>query len=80
MNVAKDKIDKRRNPAQHGVVDDYGFPDQPMLDEMAAKALEVLAQNKNGFVAMIEGGSIEVAHRPPSSAGNGSPRSASTLA
>ena len=59
MNVAKDKIDKRRNPAQHGVVDDYGFPDQPMLDEMAAKALEVLAQNKNGFVAMIEGGSID---------------------
>lgn len=57
MNVAKDKIDKRRG---HGeVVDAYGFPDQPMLDEMTAKALEVLSNNPNGFVAMIEGGSID---------------------
>ncbi|HTD64994.1 MAG TPA: alkaline phosphatase, partial [Candidatus Limnocylindria bacterium] len=31
MNVAKDKIDKRRDPGAVGVVDDYGFPDQPML-------------------------------------------------
>jgi alkaline phosphatase len=59
MNVAKDKIDKRRNGGTGNVVDDYGFPDQPMLDEMAAKALEILKQNKNGFVAMIEGGSID---------------------
>lgn len=59
MNVAKDKIDKRRNPGVHGVVDDFGFPDQPMLDEMTDKALQVLSQNPNGFVAMIEGGSID---------------------
>jgi alkaline phosphatase len=59
MNVAKDKIDKRRHPEIHGVVDDFGFPDQPMLDEMATKALDVLSQNPNGFVAMIEGGSID---------------------
>jgi alkaline phosphatase len=59
MNVAKDKIDKRRNPTVHGVVDDFMFPDQPMLDEMTRKALEVLSQNPNGFVAMIEGGSID---------------------
>ena len=59
MNVAKDKIDKRRNPGAHGVVDDFGFPDQPMLDEMTDKALQVLSQNPNGFVAMIEGGSID---------------------
>jgi len=57
MNVAKDKIDKRRGTST--VVDDYGFPDQPMLDEMAAKALAVLSQNPKGFVAMIEGGSID---------------------
>jgi len=57
MNVAKDKIDKRRGSST--VVDAYGFPDQPMLDEMAAKALEVLSQNRLGFVAMIEGGSID---------------------
>jgi alkaline phosphatase len=59
MNVAKDKIDKRRNPGTPGVVDDYGFPDQPMLDEMTAKALEVLSKNKNGFTLMVEAASID---------------------
>ncbi len=59
MNVAKDKIDRRRAPEILGVVDAYGFPDQPMLDEMTDKALEVLSQNPKGFVAMIEGGSID---------------------
>ena len=59
MNVAKDKIDGRRNGGGTNVVDDFGFPDQPMLDEMTDKALAVLSQNSNGFVAMIEGGSID---------------------
>jgi alkaline phosphatase len=62
LNVALDKIDGRRAKAQgqNGrVVDDYGFPDQPMLDEMAAKALAVLDRQKNGFVLMIEGASID---------------------
>ena len=59
MNVAKDKIDKRRDRASAGVVDDYGFPDQPMLDEMTAKALEVLSRNKRGFTLMVEGASID---------------------
>lgn len=59
MNVAKDKVDKRRAPGVPGVVDDFGFPDQPMLDEMTDKALQVLSQNPNGFVVMIEGGSID---------------------
>ena len=62
MNVALDKIDGRRGKA-HGltgrVVDDYGFPDQPMLDEMTAKALAVLERQKNGFVLMVEGASID---------------------
>lgn len=62
MNVALDKIDGRRSK-QHGitgrVVDDYGFPDQPMLDEMTTKALAVLEQQKNGFVLMVEGASID---------------------
>ena len=57
MNVAYDKIAKRRG--QSSVVDAYGFPDQPMLDEMARAALEVLAKNPHGFVAMIEGASID---------------------
>lgn len=59
MNVAKDKIDKRRNPGAPGIVDDYGFPDQPMLDEMTAKALQVLSKNKKGFTLMVEGASID---------------------
>jgi alkaline phosphatase len=57
MNVALDKVDGRRNGA--GVVYDVGLPDQPMLDEMTAAALQVLAQNKNGFVLMVEAASID---------------------
>ena len=57
MNVAKDKIDKRRGASS--VVDDFGFPDQPMLDEMTAKALQVLSKNKNGFTLMVEAASID---------------------
>ncbi len=57
MNVAYDKIAGRRG---HGeVVEAFGFPDQPMLDEMTDKALKVLARNPKGFVAMIEGASID---------------------
>jgi alkaline phosphatase len=66
MNVALDKIDGRRgskagaNGVKGGsVVDDYGLPDQPMLDEMAAKALQVLARQPKGFVLMVEGASID---------------------
>ncbi|HSH94407.1 MAG TPA: alkaline phosphatase [Roseimicrobium sp.] len=59
MNVSKDKIDKRRNPGSPGIVDDYGFPDQPMLDEMTDAALKVLSKNENGFVLMVEGASID---------------------
>ncbi len=63
MNVTKDKIDARRGAKPAGatqpVVNDYGFPDQPMLDEMTDKALQVLDRNKNGFVLMIEGASID---------------------
>ena len=62
MNVALDKIDGRRGK-QRGVngrvVYDYGFPDQPMLDEMTGKALGVLERQKNGFVLMVEGASID---------------------
>jgi alkaline phosphatase len=59
MNVSKDKIDKRRNPGVAGVVDDYGFPDQPMLDEMTARALQVLSKNRKGFTLMVEAASID---------------------
>jgi len=57
MNVSYDKINGRRGNS--AVVDAFGFPDQPMLDEMTDKALQVLSKNNNGFVAMIEGASID---------------------
>jgi alkaline phosphatase len=57
MNVASDKIDGRRGSPT--VVNDYGFPDQPMLDEMIVAALPVLAKNPAGFVLMVEGASID---------------------
>lgn len=64
MNVALDKIEGRRGVAKNGlaggsVVEDFGLPDQPMLDEMAAKALAVLKSAPKGFVLMIEGASID---------------------
>lgn len=58
MNVAYDKINGRRGKSS--VVADYGFPDQPMLDEMAATALRVLSKgNAKGFVLLVEGASID---------------------
>jgi alkaline phosphatase len=57
MNAVLDRIQKRRG--QSTVVDDFGFPDQPMLDEMTDAALNVLRQNASGFVLMIEGGLID---------------------
>ena len=57
MNVALDKIGKRRGTSR--VVDDFGFPDQPMLDEMTNAALSVLNRNPNGFVLMVEAASID---------------------
>jgi alkaline phosphatase len=67
MNVALDKINgpTKRNVVPPGsstgnpIVTDYGFPDQPMLDEMTAKALEVLKKDKDGFVLMVEAASID---------------------
>lgn len=58
MNVALDKLAGRRGTST--VVSDYGFPDQPMLEEMTQKALDVLdANSPNGFVLMVEAASID---------------------
>jgi alkaline phosphatase len=61
MNIAMDKIAGRRGTGPSaGVVADYGFPNQPMLEEMTQKALDVLdANSPNGFVLMVEGASID---------------------
>jgi alkaline phosphatase len=58
MNVALDKIGGRRG--NNSVVADYGLPDQPMLDEMTAKALAVMDRAaQSGFVLLVEGASID---------------------
>ena len=57
LNTASDKIDGRRGSS--AVVNDYGFPDQPMLDEMLMAALPVLTRNPAGFILMIEGALID---------------------
>ncbi len=57
MTVALDKIAGRRGKSN--VAADFGFPDQPMLDEMTDAALAVLSKNSAGFVLMIEGASID---------------------
>ncbi|MEK0448213.1 MAG: hypothetical protein RL088_481 [Verrucomicrobiota bacterium] len=65
MNVALDKINgpSRRNVASGTlgapVVSAYGFPDQPMLDEMTDAAIKVLNRDPEGFVLMVEAASID---------------------
>ena len=57
MDVALDKIAERRSGTIAGTVGT--FPDQPMLDEMTTKALQVLSRNPQGFVLMVEAASID---------------------
>ncbi len=63
MNVALDKLAKRRNTLLPGTttfaVDDYHAPDQPLLEEMTQSALQVLSRNDQGFVLMVEGAHID---------------------
>lgn len=57
MDVSYDKINARRGGPIAGTV--AAFPDQPMLDDMTRKALEVLNRNDKGFVLLVEGSSID---------------------
>jgi alkaline phosphatase len=57
MNVAYDKISGRRGTST--LVNDYGFPDQPLLEEMTTAALDVLSKDRDGFVLMVEAASID---------------------
>jgi len=64
MNVAIDKLAKRRNTLLPGsksfVVDEYRAPDQPMLDELTTAALNVLHKHSpQGFVLLVEGAHID---------------------
>ena len=57
MDIAMDKIAARRGGTAVGTVST--FPDQPMLDDMTGKALQVLKNNTQGFVLMVEAASID---------------------
>lgn len=57
MDVSLDKIAERRGGASVGTV--ATFPDQPLLEEMTEKALQVLKNNTQGFVLMVEAASID---------------------
>lgn len=65
MNVAYDKVAYRRaargeTPTVNAkVTTDFHAPNQPMLEEMTDAALTVLKRNRNGFVLMVEGASID---------------------
>ncbi|MDP1902490.1 MAG: alkaline phosphatase [Rubrivivax sp.] len=62
MSVAMDKIDARRRAsagAAGPLAADADATGQPMLEEMTAQALAVLARQPKGFVLMVEAASID---------------------
>ena len=68
MNVAYDKLGLTR-PADEPAPNFGGFTDQPFLDEMAAKAIQVLNQGGAPFILMVEGASIDKQSHPNHAAG-----------
>ena len=57
LNAALDRIAGRRG--RSSPVTSNGYPDQPLLEEMTDAALTVLSKNPNGFILMVEAGSID---------------------
>jgi alkaline phosphatase len=72
MTVAYDKL-KLRRPASEAIPNALGtYTDQPMLDLMTEKAIEVLSSTpfvSPGFILMVEGASIDKESHPNSAAG-----------
>jgi alkaline phosphatase len=71
MTVAYDKLGLPR-PASEVVPNAIGaFPDQPMLDGMTQKAIEILSSSfgNTGFILMVEGASIDKESHPNNAAG-----------
>ena len=70
MDVAYDKLGLPR-PASEPVANLTDYPDQPMLDVMTAKAIEVLSSSfaQQPFVLMVEGASIDKQSHPNHAAG-----------
>jgi alkaline phosphatase len=70
MDVAYDKLGLPR-PASEPVANLTDYPDQPMLDLMTAKAIEILSTSisQQPFVLMVEGASIDKQSHPNHAAG-----------
>lgn len=68
MNVAYDKLGLPR-PADEPAPNFGGFTDQPFLDEMTSKAIQVLSRDNAPFVLMVEGASIDKQSHPNHAAG-----------
>ena len=74
MNVAYDKLGLVRPPDEvapptNGPVNFAGFTNQPFLDEMTRKGIEVLSDDGRPFILMVEGASIDKQSHPNNAAG-----------
>ena len=72
MDVAYDKLGLQR-PASEPVANLGQFADQPMLDLMTRKAIDVLSTGNpfatSGFILIVEGASIDKQSHPNRAAG-----------
>jgi alkaline phosphatase len=68
MDVAYDKLGLQR-PASEPTANLGAFPDQPMLELMTRKAIEVLSSRGDNFILMVEAASIDKQSHPNNAAG-----------
>ncbi len=70
MDVAYDKLQLPR-PASEPIANLGGYTDQPMLDLMTQKAIEILSTSfsQSPFILMVEGASIDKQSHPNQAAG-----------
>lgn len=68
MDVAYDKLGLQR-PASEPAANLGSFTDQPMLDLMTRKAIEVLSARGDNFILMVEAASIDKQSHPNNAAG-----------
>lgn len=68
MNVAYDKLLLPR-PPDEPAPNFAGFDNQPFLDEMTDKAVDVLSRDNTPFILMVEGASIDKQSHPNYAAG-----------
>ena len=68
MDVAYDKL-KMQRPASEPNPNFGTFTDQPMLDLMTQKAIDVLSGTSQPFILMVEGASIDKQSHPNNAAG-----------